>query len=295
MDVIEKTKMTKDEMIMELMALLKQNNMQKEANDSFELCTYVDSLEKKLDAMTRELSNMQQQLKEIQGDTILNHLRSEISESSERFQNRCNLMKEQLQEVKENINFTAKRIVSEFKIKGKEALNKVSELFKVKDKLALIRENVKEAGKEVDCTISKIDAFCAGIREANQKIANTFRTFADKPEVNYSEKEKRISKTEIMKKPWIKGKKILQSMEIRLDAAIDKVENVTRDVEITRMMKLYDTVMWQPDKERETVAMVAEAEHQYGADAFESFEKAKVGRGEIAVKPTIFSKEEKHR
>lgn len=295
MDGIEKTKMTKDEMIMELMALLKQNNMKKEANDTFELCAYVDSLEKKLDAMTQELANMQQQLKGMQGDTVLIHLKSQITETTERFQNRCNLVREQLLEVKENIKFTARHIVSEFKIKGKEALNKVSDLFKVKDKLVSIRENVRDTGKDVELTIYKIDAFGAGMREANQKIANTFRTFADKPEVDYSDKEKRVSKTEMMKKPLIKGKKILQSMELRLDAAIDKVENLSRDMEITRMMKFYDTVMGQPDKVHEPVAMVAEAEYRYGGDVFEAFENAKVDRGEIAVKPTISRKEEKYR
>jgi hypothetical protein len=35
-------------------------------------------------------------------------------------------------------------------------------------------------------TIAKIDAFGGGMREANQKIANTIRTFADKEIVDYS-------------------------------------------------------------------------------------------------------------
>lgn len=50
-------------MIMELLELLKQNSMSKEANHTFELCTYVDSLERKLDSMTEELTNVKQQLK----------------------------------------------------------------------------------------------------------------------------------------------------------------------------------------------------------------------------------------
>ena len=42
----------------------------------------------------------------------------------------------------------------------------------------------------------------AGFREAGQKIDNTFRTFADKEEVDYSDKEKKFSKIEAAKKPW---------------------------------------------------------------------------------------------
>lgn len=295
MEVIGKTKMTKDEMILELMALLKQNNMQKEANDTFELCAYVDSLEKKLDVMTQELSNMQQQLKEIQGDTVLNHLKLQITEVSEDFQNRFSSMGVQLQEAKENMKFTAKRMVSEFKVIGKEALNKVSELFKVNVKLVSIRKNVREMEKDVDHTISKIDFLGAGIREANQKIANSFRTFADIPEADYSEKEKRISKTEIVKKPWLIRKKILQNMELLLDAAIDKVEKMSINVEVTRMMKHYDAVMGQKDKECESVVMVAEVEPQYGADAFEAFEKTRVDMVETGATTTVSKREEQHR
>jgi hypothetical protein len=49
MDVTETTKkktLTKDEIIQELMDMLKQNNMQAQSNEVFEICSYVDGLEK---------------------------------------------------------------------------------------------------------------------------------------------------------------------------------------------------------------------------------------------------------
>ena len=49
----------------------------------------------------------------------------------------------------------------------------------------------------MDKSIGKIDAFGTGMREAGQKIANTFHTFADKPEKEYG--EKKFSKTELIK------------------------------------------------------------------------------------------------
>ena len=54
--------MTQDEMILELITLLKQNNMNKSANEVFETAVYVDSLEKKLDAMAQELADVRKQL-----------------------------------------------------------------------------------------------------------------------------------------------------------------------------------------------------------------------------------------
>ena len=40
--------------------------MKEQANDVFEICSYVDGLEKKIDSMTEELTNMQNQIKEMQ-------------------------------------------------------------------------------------------------------------------------------------------------------------------------------------------------------------------------------------
>ena len=51
----KKKSMTKDEMIMELMELLKANGRPKQAADVFESSAYVDMLESKLDQMTNEL------------------------------------------------------------------------------------------------------------------------------------------------------------------------------------------------------------------------------------------------
>jgi BioD-like phosphotransacetylase family protein len=154
-----------------------------------------------------------------------------------------------------------------------------------------MREHVQESRKEVSHTIEKIDAFGAGMREANQKIANTFRTFADKPTVDYSQREQKFSKTEIVKKPWLAQKKLLEAVEVRLDGAIDKVENLSRAVEINKMLDTYDKVMEKEHSEQEQtapLAMVAEPDHQYGADVFDAYmkeQKAEPGRTEAAVKP----------
>ena len=290
----EKT-LTNDELIQQLLELLKKNSMKSEANDVFEICSYVDSLEKKLNVMTEELFNVKQQLKDMQEDTILNNLKKEIQDASERLQVRCNAIKEQLFVVKDNIKFMAADIVSEAKKKAKAELNKGTEFLGVKDKRIGIRDYVQETQREVANTVTKIDAFGEGIREANQKIANTFRTFADKGEVDYSQREKMVSKTDIIKKPWIAKQKILEGMEVRLDAAIDKIKNLSRDVEINQMMKMYDELM---DKQhgKSAVAMVAEPDYQYGAEVFEAYgEKDKELNKVPVVGTSEFKKDKKAR
>lgn len=66
MEEMVKTSMTKDEIIMELMELLKQNDRKKQAGEVFEMSAYVDMLENKLDQMTHELVEMRKELHQVE-------------------------------------------------------------------------------------------------------------------------------------------------------------------------------------------------------------------------------------
>ena len=73
----EKT-LTNEEIIRELLDLLK-NTMKEQANDVFEICTYVDGLEKKIVSMTEELTSMQDQIKKMQEDTLINNAKAVLA------------------------------------------------------------------------------------------------------------------------------------------------------------------------------------------------------------------------
>ncbi len=284
MDAIETKRkaLTKDEIIQQLMDMLKENQMHEQSNNVFEICAYVDGLEKKLDIMSEELVSMRKQIDEMKEDTVLNNLKKSVSEAADRLQNRCNIIKEEIGVVKTNIRQTAVSIVKEAKIKGRAALNRVSEFFGVKDRLVKMKDTISEGIIDTDKTIAKIEAFGAGMREANQQIANTFRTFADKPEVDYSQKEQKFSKTEFAVKPWKWQRKVYESMIMHLDGAISKCQDLSNKVEIDRMSKKFDVVMAQAHAEQEVsnvIPMVAEEEKQYGAEVFESSEVAKQTEG----------------
>ena len=59
--------------------------MKEQANDVFEICSYVDGLEKKIDSMAEELTNMQKQIKEMQEDTLVNNAKKALSEAQQRY------------------------------------------------------------------------------------------------------------------------------------------------------------------------------------------------------------------
>ena len=283
MDMEAGKTLTNEEVIRELLELLKKNAMKEQANDVFEICSYVDGLEKKIDSMTEEITNMQNQIKEMQEDTLINNAKKALSEAQERLNTRCEQIKSQVLEVKAQVKSTAKSIVDEAKAKGRAALYRVSEFLGIKKRLLDIRENVRGAIKTTDKDIAKTALLAKGFREAGQTVANAFRTFADKPEVDYSQKEQKHPITKAVLAPMKAVKKMLVSMELHLDASIDKLDNLAMNVQLDkekRMENAKEQEQTEPERtETERVEaeivyspMVAEPqEYQYNADAFENY------------------------
>lgn len=269
---MEDKPMTGEEVLQQILGALNGNGMQQAANGVYELCAYVDGMTKKVEDMTEEISALRDYIQKMEDDKLTNKLKKSLNEAADRLEKRCDEIKQQLFEVKESIKNKAGDIMADFKMRGKEALNRVSEFVGLKDKLTGIREKVKEGIADTNRILSKIDAFGKGMREATQQMANTFRTFADKEEVDYSQKEQKFSKTEFAKKPWEWQKKVYESMVLHLDASIDKVEDLSRDVELNRMKDMQvEEPMAEYGKDILPVAAVAEpSEYQYGAEAFEA-------------------------
>ena len=283
MDMEAGKTLTNEEVIRELLDLLKKNAMKEQANDVFEICSYVDGLEKKIDSMTEELTNMQNQIKEMQEDTLVNNAKKALSEAQERLNTRCEQIKSQVLEVKAQVKSTAKSIVDEAKVKGRAALYRVSEFLGIKKRLLDIRENVRGAIKTTDKDIAKTALLAKGFREAGQTAANAFRTFADKPEVDYSQKEQKHPITKAVLAPMKAVRKLFVLMELHLDASIDKLDNLAMNVQIDKEKhkgNVKSVEQTEPERaeaervEAEVVysPMVAEPqEYQYNADAFENY------------------------
>ena len=283
MDMEAGKTLTNEEVIRELLELLKKNAMKEQANDVFEICSYVDGLEKKIDFMTEELTNMQNQIKEMHEDTLVNNAKKALSEAQERLNARCEQIKSQVLEVKAQVKSTAKSIVDEAKAKGRAVLYRLSEFLGIKKRLLDIRENVRGAIKTTDKDIAKTALLAKGFREAGQTAVNAFRTFADKPEVDYSQKEQKHPITKAVLAPMKAVKKMLVTMELHLDASIDKLDNLAMNVQIDKEKHMENAkVQEQTEPERAEAErveaeivyspMVAEPqEYQYNADAFENY------------------------
>ena len=274
MEMTANVELTKEKNLMELLDLLRKNNMKEAANSIFEMAAYVDVMEKKMDSVLDELTTVKNQLHKMEEREAEKGLKQSLKRAVNKLEQDCKAMKEKLFEVKTEIKAKAGEIVTAAKQKGKAALNKVAEFLGIKKKLENIRQNVQESIADVDKSIGKIDAFGTGMREAGQKIANTFRTFADKPEKEYG--EKKFSKTELIKKPFQAKRKLLSGILNCADAAIEKTEQLAADVKkyqtdkAEREMGSVDSMEAVNPAE---LAIVAEPEFQYGAEAFEAHQQ----------------------
>lgn len=270
MEMTANVELTKEKNLMELLDLLRKNNMKEAANSIFEMAAYVDVMEKKMDSVLEELVTVKDQLHKMEEREAEKGLKQSLKRAVNKLEQDCKAMKEKLFEVKAEIKAKAGEIVTVAKQKGKVALNKVAEFLGIKKKLEGIRQKVQESIADVDKSIGKIDAFGTGMREAGQKIANTFRTFADKPEKEYG--EKKFSKTELIKKPFQAKRKLLSGILSCADAAIEKTEQLAADVKKYQTDKAEQEMGSVDNVEAVNpveLAVVAEPKFQYGAEAFE--------------------------
>lgn len=228
--------MTKDERIIELLETLTRNQMNHEANEVFELCTYVDGLEKKLDAMSVELSGIRQELKAVRENTIPNHIREQMHVVSSHLKEQCQIMKNEIRDIKEHITSKAAEINMAFRKKGRDALFKIAEVTHLKPKLISLRNRVNGATEDVKDTIDRIYELGSQVRMANQNKANAFRTFMGKAQVDYSLK-RGITMAEVLAKPWEVRQDLLENMSRHLTGAIENVTSLESHVMSERAEK----------------------------------------------------------
>lgn len=288
-----------DANVIELIELLKKNQMEREAANVVDLVSYIDVLTSKLELMSQQLDELRNEVryvKETQDNTFevkLNHVEAKLEEVLNRLsaymieqtQHRIDSIKKNLQVTKQYIKDKAKEIVSDFRTKGKKALFKVSELLHVRPILSGIRNSVEIGILETNDFISRIDDFGKYMREAKlsarevrQERGNAVRSLFGKEQKEYdnSEKNKKFSKTELAKKPWRWQRGVYESIKLFLDSSIDKLNSLE--------MAVKESISKAPDYEVDErifsgevnplIAVVAESDHKYGADAFEDHMKS---------------------
>ncbi len=275
MDQIMNIELTKDQIIQELLILLRQNQRKDVANDIFEMTTYIDGMEKKLDSVMMELTNVKKQLNDLQKKEISTAIKETLSKAADKMEQSCHLMKQKLYEVKADVKSKSQDILVQVKQKGIHMLAKTVEFMGIKLKLEQLKENIQESLRSINDTIEKMDAFGNGMRQSFRQAANTFRTFANKEVVDYEAKGKKFSKTELIEKPWKVKRKLFSDMEIFLNATINKVEHLSLEGKHKDKEEISGNVNMEKDNQV-IASTMKKTVSEYGGDAFEASMTANV-------------------
>ena len=232
--------MLNDETINELVEQLKIYNMQREAENVSDIYHTLEQLDNTLNDMAEKISETQKQLRELRRTafkeedyTVYQTANGAVGQARIYNTYQKSVIKDVLKKFKEK----SAVIVNETKIKGKEALYKVAEFGKFKNRLEVIQEHNKMSEAAVKETLEKIDNFGTSLRGANQQIANAFRIFAGREAVDYEKVEKKFSKTKMAMKPYELKNSMLHKLSVVTQKAITSLDNLEKSVEHDRHLK----------------------------------------------------------
>ena len=232
--------MLNDETINELVEQLKIYNMQREAENVSDIYQTLEQLDNTLNDMAEKISETQKQLRELRRTafkeedyTVYQTANGAVGQARIYNTYQKSVVKDVLKKFKEK----SAVILNETKIKGKEALYKVAEFGKFKNRLEVIQEHNKMSEAAVKETLEKIDNFGTSLRGANQQIANAFRIFAGREAVDYEKVEKKFSKTKMAMKPYELKNSILHKLSVVTQKAITGLDNLEKSVEHDRHLK----------------------------------------------------------
>ena len=232
--------MLNDETINELVEQLKIYNMHREAKNVSDIYQTLEQLDNTLNDMAEKISETQKQLRELRSTafkeedyTVYQTANGAVGQARIYNTYQKSVIKDVLKKFKEK----SAVIVNETKIKGKEALYKVAEFGKFKNRLEVIQEHNKMSEAAVKETLEKIDNFGTSLRGANQQIANAFRIFAGREAVDYEKVEKKFSKTKMVMKPYELKNSILHKLSVVTQKAITGLDNLEKSVEHDRHLK----------------------------------------------------------
>ena len=232
--------MLNDETINELVEQLKIYNMHREAKNVSDIYQTLEQLDNTLNDMAEKISETQKQLRELRSTAfkeedyaVYQTANGAVGQARIYNTYQKSVVKDVLKKFKEK----SAVILNETKIKGKEALYKVAEFGKFKNRLEVIQEHNKMSEAAVKETLEKIDNFGTSLRGANQQIANAFRIFAGREAVDYEKVEKKFSKTKMAMKPYELKNSILHKLSVVTQKAITELDNLEKSVEHDRHLK----------------------------------------------------------
>ncbi len=258
--------------VQELMQLLQLLKRRKEAGELYEIVSYIDSLENKLDLVVGELNTVRKQLEEVKELNERKPLKTALADAVEKLEISCQIMKEQLFEIKKDVKEKAKDVIESVKEKGISGLNQFAEFLGIGNKLKSIKEKLESDLEQVNSTLNKIDMAGLEIKKAATSIGNISRVLVGK-ELKEVQDKRGFSISDIIKAPWNFNQKCCVSMIKCVEGATEKLESLSEQQEHRKIEKRDNVAAYSNLSEATKQPEVAE-NFLYNGDAFDAFQKS---------------------
>lgn len=223
------------EIIKDLVELLKQNQRMADVANVLSIAAYVKQMEDKLDTALQEITLLKNQLNEKGGEDRTGSFTQTLKESASSMEGHYQDMKKQMAAFKLQMQEKAKELVTAVRQKGKQELNRISEFFKISEKLEKFRDKTKGQLSKVEDTLGRIDAFGKGMEKSKHEAANAVRALAGKEGKEYEEKID--PKIEIIKKPFVRQKENLEKMLNWSERTLNKCNQLSQEVQAQKLEK----------------------------------------------------------
>lgn len=205
-----------------LVAYLKEAHRSEDAATVFVMAAYITQMEEKMEQAVQQIAELKSQMNLMQENQTkeTENLSGYLEEITEALHVQYGGVKTELKDIEQNFANRAHKIVENTRQKGVEALNDVSEFFKIRERLQGLQGKITTMLSGVEQAITRIDAFGSGMQEAKRQSANALRALMGKPEKE--NKEKGFILAEALKKPFLAQRKLLGESLICVNKVLEK-------------------------------------------------------------------------
>lgn len=234
-----------------LVAYLKEAHRSEDAATVFVMAAYITQMEEKMDQAVQQITELKNEINLMQENQTkeTESLKGYLEELTEALHVQYGGVKSELKGVKQDFSGQAHKIVENTRQKGVEALNDVSEFFKIRERMQRLQGKITAMLSGVEQAIARIDAFGRGMQEAKRQSANAIRALIGKPERESSEKGFMLA--EALKKPFLVQKKLLGESLICVNKVLEKCSRLNAAARAEETEKLPEKTEELPEKMEE--------------------------------------------
>lgn len=230
--------------VQELIEFARKNKMSSAADKLESAISYLDAMQDKIDDMMQQMDEMRREINGYENsryisfeekavnaiDNTTQKIIDAVSNAISKTEVRLIALNELLRRTKEEFKGKVKTALFAFKNGAKNAANLLVEVTHIKPGLEKLKKGVDGGIQETNDIIDRLEVLGKELEAAKHQKRNAFRIFRSKAPKEFDENKQGML-TVLSVKPWRWQRGVYESVSLFLDAAIQKMNDLAKDVE----------------------------------------------------------------